>query len=93
MKKKKFFIFVNTHTYIHKFDPITIADVPELSRTVKKIVASDAWQSLSSPFYPNSPPYSFFRHWLVTTDAGSIITLEVRIYLVKTISRTECVNV
>ncbi|XP_041364084.1 cubilin-like [Gigantopelta aegis] len=53
------------------------SDVAELSRTVQDIAASDNWQSLSSPFYPSTPPYGFSRHWLITTDADSILTLEI----------------
>ncbi|XP_041364081.1 cubilin-like [Gigantopelta aegis] len=53
------------------------SDVAELSRTVQDIAASDNWQSLSSPFYPSTPPYGFSRHWLITTEADSILTLEI----------------
>ncbi|KAK7111927.1 uncharacterized protein [Littorina saxatilis] len=50
-------------------------ELAHMERTVK---ATDTWTELTSPHYGNgSLPRAFVRHYTVTTEEGSLITMEV----------------
>ncbi|KAL8564079.1 hypothetical protein ACOMHN_034556 [Nucella lapillus] len=50
----------------------------ELSHRERLIVAGDSWAEVTSPHYHRRPlPRAYVRHYTVSTDLGSVITLEV----------------
>ena len=52
----------------------------ELSHREREVTATDSWTKLTSPYYSSDPsPSSFVRQYTVTTDQGSLITMEVSV--------------